>query len=470
MRIITSAIPLSLILVSSIVGLAFALPLTTHAVTAAGEAGLSQTDTSATPLTDFEKQALTCRASGQSEALLKVGTATPLDRQVLALGTSPLNDWCVYLKAQLDNPLQSEIEGLNPGFGQCLMRFIQAGDAAGGSIRVYSGYRSNAQQAVLYDAALRKYGSAAVARQWVAPPGGSPHNKGIAADLSFNGVQQILPAACAHNTACAWAHAAVSSLGLTFRLGNEFWHIEPANGGCQVVGAANTQTANATPSSGDTTQTSSGTAPATTASAPATNNSTMQQLIDTVRSVADGTGGGSTDGGITGPGSTQLKNIFGSLFNTILGSFGSTTAQSSGSVLPYGNTGSAANGTTQYLVLSEDGVLLARSSVSAQDAINQASAYYNANVVASSSTGHLSVGTTAASSGGMPESVYQLGNDGSYTLVGNTFAAPADQTGTSGGGGSAGSVNSGMSFVSSFIQTIFGILGNIIGNLGKGTR
>ena len=470
MRIITSTPSLSAILASSIIVLAFAFPFTTHAVTAAGETGLSQTDSSATPLTDFEKQALTCRASAQSEALLKVGTATPLDRQVLALGTSPLNDWCVYLKAQLDNPQQSEVEGLNPGFGQCLMRFIQAGDAAGGSIRIYSGYRSDAQQAVLYDAALQKYGSAAAARQWVAPPGGSMHNKGLAADLSFNGVQQILPMACAQNTACAWAHATASSLGLSFRLGNEFWHIEPASGGCQVGGTATAQTAATNPSSGDTTQVPSGAPSAGTAYAPATNVSTMQQLIDTVRTVAGSTGGGSAEGGITGPGGAQLKNIFGSLFNTILSGFGSTSAQSSGSILPYGNTGSTANGTTQYLVLSEDGVLLAKSSVSAQDAINQASAYYNANVVATSSTGRLSVTTTGASSGGMAESVYQLGNDGSYTLVGNTFAVPADQSGTSGGVGSASSVNSGMSLVSSFIQTIFGILGNIIGNLGKGTQ
>jgi hypothetical protein len=196
----------------------------------------------------------------------------------------------------------------------------------------------------------------------------------------------------------------------------------------------------------------------------------MQQLIDTVRTVTGAAGGMSAEGGINGPGSTQLKNIFGSLFNTILGSFGSTTAQSSNTTPLYGNTGSAANGSTQYLVLSEDGVLLARSTVSAQDAINQASAYYNANVVATSSAGRLSVGTSAVSSEGMPQSVYQLGSDGRYTLVGNTFAVPADQAGASGTVSSAGGVNGGMSFVSSFIQAVFGILGNIIGSLGKGTQ
>ncbi len=50
-------------------------------------------------------------------------------------------------------------------------------------LTVTSGYRSVAHQKDLWEAALRKYGSTAVARRWVAPPGASPHHSGKAVDL-----------------------------------------------------------------------------------------------------------------------------------------------------------------------------------------------------------------------------------------------------------------------------------------------
>jgi LAS superfamily LD-carboxypeptidase LdcB len=45
-------------------------------------------------------------------------------------------------------------------------------------------YRSVAQQRVLWDNAVKKYGSEAAARKWVAPPGSSNHNRGTAIDFS----------------------------------------------------------------------------------------------------------------------------------------------------------------------------------------------------------------------------------------------------------------------------------------------
>jgi hypothetical protein len=50
-----------------------------------------------------------------------------------------------------------------------------------------SGYRSPAEQQVLWDAALKKYGSPEAARKWVAPPGGSPHQTGRAIDMFVGG-------------------------------------------------------------------------------------------------------------------------------------------------------------------------------------------------------------------------------------------------------------------------------------------
>lgn len=73
--------------------------------------------------------------------------------------------------------------------------------------------------------------------KWVAPPGGSNHQKGEAVDLTY-----LTPAAT------QWAHDNAPKYGLNFPLSNEDWHIEPAGirggGGGQ---AAPTAMASATP-------------------------------------------------------------------------------------------------------------------------------------------------------------------------------------------------------------------------------
>lgn len=56
--------------------------------------------------------------------------------------------------------------------------------ASRGSIGVTSGVRSSAEQARLWAEALQKYGSAEAADDWVAPPGHSMHERGLAVDLS----------------------------------------------------------------------------------------------------------------------------------------------------------------------------------------------------------------------------------------------------------------------------------------------
>ena len=56
-------------------------------------------------------------------------------------------------------------------------------DLSGGSIGVNSGYRSPAEQSRLWAEALDRYGSAEAADDWVAPPGHSMHERGLAVDL-----------------------------------------------------------------------------------------------------------------------------------------------------------------------------------------------------------------------------------------------------------------------------------------------
>jgi hypothetical protein len=73
------------------------------------------------------------------------------------------------------------VSGFVPAFEAALNKLLKAT-----GLTVNSGYRSNERQAELFAAAVRKYGSEAAARKWVAPPGKSKHNHGVAADLGGN--------------------------------------------------------------------------------------------------------------------------------------------------------------------------------------------------------------------------------------------------------------------------------------------
>ena len=92
---------------------------------------------------------------------------------------------------------------------------------------VISGYRSIANQQKKWEKALLKYGSAAVARQWVAPPGRSAHHSGYCFDIFLGGptesslIQQTL-----QDPAYAWfKDLAENEYGL-WQLPNEPWHWE----------------------------------------------------------------------------------------------------------------------------------------------------------------------------------------------------------------------------------------------------
>ena len=70
--------------------------------------------------------------------------------------------------------------GMNPSFASALRQLIAA---SGGRLWIKSGFRSVERQQQLWNAALKKYGSAQAARKWVAPPGKSNHNHGTAVDI-----------------------------------------------------------------------------------------------------------------------------------------------------------------------------------------------------------------------------------------------------------------------------------------------
>lgn len=106
--------------------------------------------------------------------------------------------------------MASAWDNMNPDFEQKLRGLMAE---AGGRVTMVSGYRSPDRQEELYAKALARYGSPEEARKWVAPPGKSNHNKGLAVDLG--GDLQL-------------AHMLAPKYGLTFPMAHEAWHIEPA--------------------------------------------------------------------------------------------------------------------------------------------------------------------------------------------------------------------------------------------------
>lgn len=70
--------------------------------------------------------------------------------------------------------------GLNPALEQAVAKLIKASN---GRVYLVSGYRSPERQAELWQEALARYGDPEVADNWVARPGTSKHEKGLAVDL-----------------------------------------------------------------------------------------------------------------------------------------------------------------------------------------------------------------------------------------------------------------------------------------------
>ena len=100
-------------------------------------------------------------------------------------------------------------DGLHPGLAAAVDELV---GASFGRVWVVSGYRSPQRQAQLWADALRKYG-AAEAAHWVARPGSSMHEKGLAVDLGGD---------------LAEAARLIDELGLPLHrpLPHEPWHFE----------------------------------------------------------------------------------------------------------------------------------------------------------------------------------------------------------------------------------------------------
>jgi zinc D-Ala-D-Ala carboxypeptidase len=106
-----------------------------------------------------------------------------------------------------------DVRHLDPALRHAFAVARRDAAAQGIEMSITSGWRSHAEQATLFAAAVRKYGSAAEASHWVLPPGQSAHERGAAIDVG--------PAEGA-----AWLDAHGVHYGLCRRYQNEPWHFE----------------------------------------------------------------------------------------------------------------------------------------------------------------------------------------------------------------------------------------------------
>jgi len=161
----------------------------------------------------------------ETEAILGLGrqeAAGPAPR--IAGETGPTNTRAALYDRLVTKGRTEDVDGLEESFAVNLGAMFQ--DAPPGmreGLGILSGARSNERQAVLYAEAVRKYGSEAAARKWVAPPGKSNHNGGQAVDISYNGrslkhaPQEVID----------WVHSNAGKYGMHFPMDWENWHIEP---------------------------------------------------------------------------------------------------------------------------------------------------------------------------------------------------------------------------------------------------
>lgn len=126
------------------------------------------------------------------------------------------------VKSDAEAPRLSGISGTHPEFSRRLQAFLNDAQANGYKITITSGYRAYSHQYNLWKNSTR---ACSERSKWVACPGGSRHNFGIAADLSFDGTSCKGGWNC--NSAATWAHSNASKYNLKFRLSHEAWHIEP---------------------------------------------------------------------------------------------------------------------------------------------------------------------------------------------------------------------------------------------------
>lgn len=133
-------------------------------------------------------------------------------------------DWSAYAVGGAASRGDS-FTGLDPTFAAGVYEMTQAAHAAGIPLQITSAYRSPELQAQLYERAIAKYGSPEAARKWVAPPGRSQHNHGLAVDFAVNGSLIRDP----NSPEARWIRENAARYGLSVPMDWEPWQVELAS-------------------------------------------------------------------------------------------------------------------------------------------------------------------------------------------------------------------------------------------------
>lgn len=118
---------------------------------------------------------------------------------------------------------------LGAATAQAFISLQKAASNVGFVIEPISGYRSTAEQKVLFDKAVMRYGSESLARKYVARPGGSMHESGVAIDIYYPGISNdsLNVRAIQQTPLYHWVESNMGSFGFRFYDRNiEPWHIE----------------------------------------------------------------------------------------------------------------------------------------------------------------------------------------------------------------------------------------------------
>lgn len=177
-------------------------------------------------LADLDKKAqidaVYKKALSQAQGQREIALANEMRGRALSSVNlkSATDDPTAYLSSVLASGKNtSHVTGLQADFQRRLATMIASMPKdLQGSVTINSGFRSIERQQELWLQALRKYGSPEAARRWVAPPGRSNHNKGLAADLGYSS-----------DDARQWIHQNAGNYGLFFPLKNENWHVEDSS-------------------------------------------------------------------------------------------------------------------------------------------------------------------------------------------------------------------------------------------------
>ena len=116
---------------------------------------------------------------------------------------------------------------LHPEYATRVAQLIQAAEAELGprALTITSAYRSPELQAQLFEAAVAKYGSPEAARKWVAPPGKSKHNLGLAVDFADASGRMLRDP---NSREARWIAENAARFGLDVPMSCEPWQVELA--------------------------------------------------------------------------------------------------------------------------------------------------------------------------------------------------------------------------------------------------